>query len=120
MSWSSPAPLEASWKDRDLYAFLREIFLRLRTFGTFTWDAPNLPANSTVDTTLTSATVPALTGLRIGQPVAVSPPSALNSGIVVAGAWVAADDSLTIRLGNLTAGAINPASGTWAFQGVIA
>lgn len=116
MSWTSASPLEGSWKERDLYIFLRELFTRHRTFGTFIWNAPNVPGASTVDTTLTTSE---FTGLRVGQPVYVTPPSAIDSGIVLGGAWVATDDTLTIRLGNVTAGAINPASGTWAFQGVI-
>lgn len=116
MTWSTAAPLE-SWSDKDLHIFLRELFTRYRTFGSFTWNPPNVPAASTVDTTLTTSE---FTGLRVGQPVFVTPPSAIDSGIVLAGAWVATDNTLTIRLGNVTAGAINPASGTWAFQGVIA
>lgn len=119
MSWSSAAPLEKSWDEKDLYYFLREIYTRARTFGAFTWDPPNVPGATTVDTTLTTSTAPALKGLRAGQAVYVSPPSAINAGIVCGGAWVASDDTLTIRLGNVTAGAINPVSGTWAFQGVV-
>lgn len=125
MSWMSPAPLEGPWwktamdsPPRELFAFLREIFSRHRTFGTFVWDAPNVPANSTVDTTLTSATLPQLDGLRVGQPVYVTPPATIDAGITCGGAWVTADDSLTIRLGNITGVGINPVSGTWAFQGV--
>lgn len=119
MTWSSSQPLESSWQDKELYLFLREIFVRGRTFGTFTWNPPNVPGASTVDTTLTTSTIDALKGLRAGQPVFVSPPSAIDAGIGAL-AWVPADDQLTIRLLNVTAGAINPASGTWAFQGVIA
>lgn len=118
-SWASAAPLERTWDDKDLYVFLREIYTRHRTFGTFTWNPPNVPASSTVDTTLTTSTVPELKGLRAGQPVYVSPPSSIDAG-VGAVAWCPADDQLTIRLLNVTAGPINPASGTWAFQGVIA
>lgn len=119
MSWTSPAPLESAWEKRDLFILLRELYTRGRTFGTFTWDPPNVPGATSVDTTLTTATVEVLKGLRVGQPVYVSPPPALNAGIGAL-AWVPADDQLTIRLLNVTAGAINPASGTWAFQGVIA
>lgn len=119
MSWSSPAPLEHSWEKRELYVFLRELYTRERTFGSFTWNAPNVPGASTVDTTLTTADADVLKGLRVGQAVYVTPPSTIDAGIVCGGAWVAADDSLTIRLGNVTAGAIDPASGTWSFQGVI-
>jgi hypothetical protein len=115
VSWFSPSPLER-WEKRDIFVFLREVFTRHRTFGTFTWDPPSVGANTTVDATVTDD---ALTGLRAGQPVYVTPPSTLDAGLVCGGAWVAADDSITIRLGNVTASPINPASGTWAFQGVI-
>lgn len=126
MSWLSPAPLENSWwkramevPPRELFSFLREIFNRHRTFGAFTWNPPNVPANTTVDTTLTTSTVPQLEGLRSGQAVYVTPPSAIDAGVVLGGAWAPADDQLTIRLGNITGVGINPASGTWAFQGVV-
>jgi hypothetical protein len=119
VSWSSAAPLEHSWKEREVFVFLRELFTRGRTFGTFTWNPPNVPGASTVDTTLTTSDADVVKGLRVGQPVYVSPPSTINAGIICGGAWVATDDTLTIRLGNVTAGGINPASGTWAFQGVV-
>lgn len=119
MTWTVPAPLENAWTQKELFLFLREIYTRGRTFGTFTWDPPNVGAATSVDTTLTTTTVEGLKGLRAGQPVFVSPPSTINAGIGAL-AWVPADDQLTIRLLNVTAGPINPASGTWAFQGVIA
>src|SRR5688572_9410149 len=102
-----------------VFAFLREMFTRGRTFGTFTWNPPNVPAATTVDTTLTTTDGEQLEGLRVGQAVHVTPPSTLDSGIVCGGAWVATDDTLTIRLGNVTAGAINPTSATWAFDGKV-
>lgn len=119
MAWNTAAPLESSWDKKEIFAFLREIFTRHRTFGSFTWDPPNVPGATTVDTTLTTTNADVLKGLRVGQAVYVTPPSAINAGIVCGGAWVATDDTLTIRLGNVTAVAINPASGTWAFQGVV-
>lgn len=117
MAWSSARPQEQTWEDKELYSFLREIHRRL-VFGSFTWNPPNVPAASTVDTTLTTSTVAELRGLRTGMVATVSPPSAIDAGLIW-GAWVPADDQLTIRLANVTAGGINPGSGTWAFQGVI-
>lgn len=117
MSWLSPRPLEGSWKEREIFGFLREIFAR-NVFGSFTWDAPSVGATASVDTTLTTTAVPEIKGLRAGMVVTVTPPAALNAGLLW-GAIVPADDQLTIRLLNVTGGALNPASGTWAFQGVI-
>lgn len=116
--WTVAKPQEKAGSDREIHAFLREIYSRLK-FGAFTWNAPNVPATSTVDTTLTTSDAAILEGLRAGMAITVSPPSTLDSGLVVGGAWVATDDTLTIRLGNVTAGALNPVSGTWAFEGMV-
>jgi|GEM_PF-3430610 len=117
MAWSASFPQE-SWKDSDSRGFLREIHKRIK-FGSFTWNPPNCAANTTTDTTLTTSDTDAVDGLRAGMAVSVTPPSTLDAGLVVGGAWVATDNTLTIRLGNLTAGGINPASGTWAFMGTL-
>jgi len=118
VSWTVGKPLEGTWKERDLYVFLREISTRFKA-DSFSWNPPNVPANSTVDTTLTTSDDPKLVGLRVGMPITVSPPSTIDAGIVVGPAWVATDDTLTIRLGNATAGAINPVTGTWAYFGMV-
>lgn len=117
MSWETGLPQER-WEKAEQFTFFREIYQRVK-FSSFTWNPPNVPATSTVDTTLTVTDAASLKGLRVGQPVHVSPPSTLDSGLAVGGAWVATDDTITIRLANVTAGAINPASGTWAYSGVM-
>lgn len=118
MPWAVAKPQEMQDSDREAYTFLREIHTRCK-FGSFTWDAPSIAANTTVDTALTTTDAAVLKGLRAGMAVTVSPPSTLDTGLVVGAAWVATDDTLTIRLGNLTGSAINPASGTWAFYGSV-
>lgn len=95
---------------------LRSISAR-EVWGSFTWDAPSCAANTTTDTTLTSASLPVLSQLRPGHLVTMTPPSTLAAGIVVGGAWVPASGQLTIRLGNLTGAPVDPASGTWLFSG---
>jgi hypothetical protein len=117
MSWASGLPQERQ-QPPEVFSFLREIYRRTK-FGSFTWNPPNVPAASTVDTTLTVTDGEQLKGLRVGQPVYVTPPSDIDAGLVVSHALVATDDTLTIRLGNVTAGAINPVSGTWAFAGMV-
>ena len=104
-----------TWGEREKNAFFRAIRER-KTWCTFTWNPPNVPAASTVSTTLTTADVANLAGLRAGQSVCVTPPSAIDEGLVW-GAYVGTDDTVTVRLGNVTAIGINPASGTWTLEG---
>lgn len=101
-------------KPRELLDFLRVIRGRA-VWGSFTWNPPNLAANTTTDTTLTTADSMHFDLLRTGMFVGITPPSTLDAGVTFGGAWVATSKQLTIRLGNLTAAPINPASATWAF-----
>jgi hypothetical protein len=117
MSWTSGKPQD-TWKPAEVFQWLREIYARGK-FDSFTWNPPSIGATTTVDTTLTTTDAPEVEGLRVGQAVYVSPPSTLDAGLVFGGAYVAADDTLTIRLGNVTASPINPVSGTWAFSGKV-
>jgi hypothetical protein len=91
---------------------------RALRFNVFDWDAPNVPAASTVDTTLTAAAYPTVEGLRAGMPIVVTPPAALPAGLGVT-AFVGTDDTLTVRLINVTAGAIDPGALTWSYFGSI-
>lgn len=117
MSWTSGFPQEGRWQERDLFAYYREIYRRMK-FGSFTWNPANVPANSTVDTTLTTTDSADIDGLRDGMAISVTPPSNITAGIVW-GAWVANDDTLTVRLVNVTGSGIDLGSGTWAFQGMV-
>lgn len=116
MSWESAFPQER-WKEPERFFFFREVYRRLK-FGSFTWNPPNVPAASTVDTVLTTSDADEIEGLRVGMSVSVTPPTGIDSGLGW-GALVATDNTLTIRLVNATAGAINPGSGTWAFHGMV-
>lgn len=53
-----------------------------------------------------------VTGAATGDFVIVAPPGNLNAGLVVSG-FVSAANTVTIRIINGTAGAIDPASSTW-------
>lgn len=112
-----PASPQDNWQAKQLGRWMRDLAARLN-WGTVTWNPPNVPGNTTVDTTLTTTDGATLTGLRPGMAVTVSPPAAINAGLVVT-AWVPTDDELTVRLGNVTAGGINPASGVWSFFAVL-
>ena len=56
-----------------------------------------------------------LTGAMPGDIVIMEPPSALNAGLVYAGAEVAAASTVTVHIGNLTGGAIDDGANTWRF-----
>jgi hypothetical protein len=107
-------PSLGNWGDRELYALLSDLRAR-KSWVTFTWNPPNVPAASTVSTTLTIVDGD-FAGLRVGQSVSVTPPAAIDEGLVW-GAYVGTNDTVTIRLGNVTALGINPASGTWTLEG---
>ncbi len=115
MSWSAQKPFEGNpeaWAK-----WLREVYTRTK-FGSFTWNPPNVPAASTVDTVLTTTDSMDIQGLRVGQSVSITPPSSIDAGLGWC-AFVATDDTLTVRLVNATVGAINPTSAAWTFHGMV-
>lgn len=85
--------------------------------ATATVDPASLAANTTVDITVT------VTGARYDATLAnvpdkvirVIPPSALNTGLAIVGAYVSAADTVVMRLMNCTVGAIDAASGVYEF-----
>ncbi len=105
--------------DREHMNWLRELAKAVNAIksGTFAWDPPNVNAGTVVSTTLTSATVPVLTGLTAGMPVKATPPSTITAGLLVE-SWVPAANSLTISLTNITGAPIDEPSATWGFLGV--
>lgn len=70
-------------------------------------DWPSIAANSTSDLTTT------VTGAVVGDKATAHPNSVLESGLIVGAAVVSATDTVTIRLANVTTGAIDPANRTW-------
>jgi hypothetical protein len=82
--------------------------LRQQVVGvaTFVWDPPGV----TNATGATSANV-TVTGARFGDAVDVAAPYSLQ-GLTVTG-YVAAADTVNVRIHNGTGGAVNLASGTW-------
>jgi hypothetical protein len=118
MSWKSPPLLDRDVTKPDvLGSFLREIHTRVK-FGSFTWNPDSVPANSVLETTLTSASVTALTGLRTGMSIHLTPPSSIDDSIDTL-AYVAADDSLTVRLKNTSGSPVDIGETTWRFHGVV-
>ena len=71
-----------------------------------TLDFPSIAAHAGAELTIP------VTGAAIGDVCCASPSTTLEAGLVWS-AWVSATDVARIRVGNLTAGAINPASRSW-------
>lgn len=57
----------------------------------------------------------AVAGAAVGDAVALAAPATLTAGLVATGRVTAAD-TVTVRLSNITAGAIDPASATWGVR----
>lgn len=74
--------------------------------GTATLDFPSIPATSQSELTIT------VTGATVGDAVALGPPSGLEADLAVVG-YVSAANTVTVRLLNNTALAIDPASASW-------
>jgi hypothetical protein len=77
-----------------------------RPSGTASLDFPSIAAGQSQELTVT---VP---GAAVGDAVAAGPPSSLPAGLS-ATAYVSAVDTVSVRLSNPTAAAINPASASW-------
>lgn len=74
--------------------------------NTATLDFPSIAANSSQSLTIT------VTGAVTGDVVALAPPAAIAAGLIWGG-YVSAANTVTIRLANLTASAIDPVSQSW-------
>ncbi|GHE47354.1 hypothetical protein GCM10017673_56500 [Streptosporangium violaceochromogenes] len=79
---------------------------QVRLTATATLDFASIAAGAVGTLTVT------VTGAATGDFVVVAPPGNLNVGLVAFG-FVSAADTVTIRLLNGTAGAIDPASASW-------
>lgn len=71
-----------------------------------TLDYGSIAANVSADLNIT------VIGARPNDCVVIAPQSTLNGGLTVT-AYVSSNDTVTVRVANNTAGAINPAAGTW-------
>ncbi len=77
---------------------------------TATYDPASL---ATVTARDDAVTVPGV--LSTDYCVAAIPPATINGGLHVLAARVTANNTVTVRLYNSTAGAVDMASGTWTF-----
>jgi hypothetical protein len=74
--------------------------------ATATLDFPSIAHNSYADLTMT------VTGATTGSVVIPGAPAALEAGIGFS-MWVSAADTVTVRIHNMSGGAVDPASATW-------
>ncbi|HEY1179320.1 MAG TPA: hypothetical protein VGF17_24460 [Phytomonospora sp.] len=74
--------------------------------GSATLDFPSIPAGGIATLTITA------TGAAFSDSVTLAPPASIEAGLVWCG-FVSAANTVTIRLHNVTAAAIDPASATW-------
>lgn len=80
------------------------------TSHTVSVDPASIAANTRAGTAVT------VTGVKVGDLVLVSAPTALEAGLSVVGAVVTATDTVTLNLLNGTSGAIDGAARNWIFQ----
>lgn len=74
-----------------------------------TLDFPSIAAGSEAELTV------AVAGAAVGSPVVLGPPSTIEAGLSWGG-YVSAADTVTIRVRNDTAAAIDPASASWSVR----
>jgi hypothetical protein len=79
-------------------------------YGTVSVDPPNINANTSTTFTVT------ITGVQTGDLVFLTPPSGIEGGLVFQGASVTAADQVTIRMRNVTGGAVNGAVLQWSYM----
>ncbi|WP_433329981.1 hypothetical protein [Spirillospora sp. CA-294931] len=77
--------------------------------GAASLDFPSIAAAGQHELTI------AVTGAAVGDAVVLAPPAALTAGLI-ANARVTAPGTVTIRLANITAAAIDPAAATWGVR----
>jgi hypothetical protein len=77
--------------------------------GTVTIDFGSVSANNTGTQTAT------ITGAATGDVVLLNIPSGLEAGLVLAGCYVSAADTITVRLANVTGSPIDPASASYRY-----
>lgn len=107
-----PPSVTESQNFRAREEFDRQLWEQHRLVGTQTVDLPNLTAGAQ-----TSFTV-SVPGARADkqQTVEYGLPSTWNAGLRIDSAYVSADDTVTIVVGNPTGGAINMGSATYSVR----
>lgn len=102
-----PSPYD-KFEDETWRGFFRDVYAFLSMDTTATLDFPSINAGAVAVLTVT------IRGATPGPAslVLLGPPSTIEAGLMWSG-FVSANDTVSIRLFNGTAGAINPASASW-------
>ena len=97
----------AAWQQSDNTGAMswRPVF-----YGTVSVDPPNMNANTSATFTVT------ITGVQAGDLVFLTPPSTLEGALIFQGANVTADNTVTIRMRNVTGADVNGASLDWSYM----
>lgn len=82
--------------------------------GTFTLDPPNVVASLSADATVTVSGLDVASNWNIN----VQPLTAMTAGLGVLGAWVSADNTVTVRFANVSILAINQGSTNFSYLAV--
>lgn len=70
---------------------------------------------ASIDTLAVVEATVTVTGAAAGDAVLANPPATLTAGLMVAGAYVSAADTVKLRVYNSTAGAVDEAAADWVF-----
>ena len=80
-----------------------------------TFDAASIGANQLATQNVTVSTSDSTAPLMPGDRIIAIPPAALNSGLIVKSARYLSATQIAVTIDNITAGALDAASGTWEF-----
>lgn len=78
--------------------------------GTVSVNPPSIAGGAEADVSVT------ITGAAAGDVVVLQPPAALTAGLYIVGVAVTATNTVTLRLYNVTGGAIDEAAATWNYR----
>lgn len=77
--------------------------------GTVTWDPASVGAATAVEQNIAFASA------AVGDIFILTPPAALNDGLIVGTGYCRTAGQITITIGNCTAGSLDAASGSWGY-----
>ena len=82
--------------------------------GIVSIDPASIGAGGNGTVSVTSSTVPALSGIQTGDRIFVTPPTALEDGLLFMGA-TAGPDAISIKIKNVSGGAVDGAAQNWSY-----
>lgn len=82
--------------------------------GIISIDPPNISIGANGTVAVASSTVPGLAGIQTGDRIFMTPPTTLTDGLLFMGAS-ASTDTITVRIKNVSAGAIDGTAQNWSY-----